>query len=1025
MKLQLAGLCALALLLAQPPSAQAQQTGSITGQVVEEGTERPLGNMQVQLVGTTRMMLTNEQGRFLFGGLPAASYELRVTGLGYAQATTRVTVASGGAATARIVLSTSALQLDALVVSAVTGQIERKRELGNTVGRITSDQIEPAVTTNLSQVLQARSPGVTVAAASGTSGTSQRIRIRGSNSISLQNEPLLIIDGVQVNNSAQGLDALDANAVYVGGAETSRWNDLAPSQIESIEIIKGPAAAALYGTAAANGVVLVTTKRGRSGEAQWGAHVEYGGIGVAADFPANYAQVGTNTTTGARVGSCNLDLRSRGVCTPVADSLLSYNPLVQANPFRSGHRQSIGLNVSGGSEAISYFIAGETEREQGVIDPNTVGRHSFRANLSGRLREDLNVTVTTGYVRSRVELPFNDNSAWGAMGSGLLAQAADANDPLRQGFYLRPPEHFFFVESGQEINRFTGGVNLSWQPVGWLTFSAQGGLDHAARHDFQLAQSGITTASASLAEGFRYSNRFDVETMTANLSGTAVRSLGSALTSTTTVGGAYTRDGLFGSWANGRQLLAGTGTLGGASAGAVIDETAQEIITIGGYLRQQLAWRDRVFVTGSVRGDDNSAFGADFEFVTYPAASAAWVLSEESFFPDVRGIDQLRLRGAYGQSGQRPGFRQARTFYNPVAVSTGVSEQTAVSIGGTGNALLSPERSSEWEGGFDLGVLDNRVGLELTYYAKRTRDALVARRLPPSLGASNTRFENIGSVSNKGFELQLNAQLLNTARVSWDATIAATRTRNRVEDLGESTEPIIFNSGSVQRHTEGYPLGSFFQRSIEFEDLNGDGMLSRANCPDQPTLTLADGTVPACEITIGSTEQYIGTPFPTREIGFTTSLTLFDNLRLSGQLDYKGGHHQYNYTKYFRCAGVQNCEDVHVDGAPLDQQAAYFGARFMGSFAGYIEPADFVKLRELSLSYTVPQRFTQSVMGGSLSLTVAGRNLAMWTKYDGFDPEVNSLGYAGAGAAGGDFYQQDFLTLPPVRQWSARFNITF
>jgi hypothetical protein len=636
----------------------------------------------------------------------------------------------------------------------------------------------------------------------------------------------------------------------------------------------------------------------------------------------------------------------------------------------------------------------------------------------------MNVTVTTGYIRSRVTLPWSDNSSWGAMGSGLLAQAADRNDPLRQGFFLRPPSEFFFIESGQEINRFTGGVNLNWQPIPWLSVVAQGGLDHAARHDFQLAPSGVTDASASLVEGFRYSNRFDVETMTANLSGTATHALGADLQSTTTLGGAYTRDALFGSWANGRQLLAGTGTLGGAAAGAVIDETAQEIITIGAYARQQIAWRDRVFLTGSIRGDDNSAFGADFEFVTYPAFSAAWVLSEESFFPDTRLVDQLRLRAAYGQSGQRPGFRQARTFYNAVAVSTGVSELTAVSIGGTGNALLSPERSTEWETGFDLGVFDNRVGLEFTYYDKTTSDALVARRLPPSLGASNTRFENIGSVSNRGLELQVNAQLLNTGSVQWDATIAASATRNRVEDLGEGVEPIIFNSGSVQRHTEGFPLGAFFQRTMAYSDLNGDGMLSRANCPDQPTFTASDGSVPACEITLSDDIAFLGTPFPTRELGFTTSVTLFGNLRLAGQLDYKGGHHQYNYTNYFRCAGVQNCEAVQVDGAPLAEQAAYYGARYMSTFAGYIEEADFLKLRELAATYTVPERFTQRFSNGSMSITLAGRNLATWTKYSGFDPEVNSLGYT-ATAAGGDFYQQDFLTIPPVRQWSARFNFTF
>jgi len=202
-------------------------------------------------------------------------------------------------------------------------------------------------------------------------------------------------------------------------------------------------------------------------------------------------------------------------------------------------------------------------------------------------------------------------------------------------------------------------------------------------------------------------------------------------------------------------------------------------------------------------------------------------------------------------------------------------------------------------------------------------------------------------------------------------------------------------------------------------------MLSRANCQDQPTLTLPDGTMPTCEILLSDSVAYLGTPFPTRELGLTTSITLFDNLRFWAQLDYKGGHKQYNYTDYFRCAGVQNCEDVQAAGAPLDRQAAYFAGRFLGSMAGYIEDADFVKLRELALTWRVPPTLVRQLRADGLSLTVAARNLATWTRYSGFDPEVNSLGYTGTAAAGGDFYQQDFLTLPPVRQWSLRANFTF
>jgi TonB-dependent SusC/RagA subfamily outer membrane receptor len=164
------------------------------------------------------------------------------------------------------------------------------------------------------------------------------------------------------------MDAIDPNAVYVGGVETSRWNDLNPSEIENIEIIKGPAAAALYGTAAASGVVIVTTKRGRTGDARWSAHVEYGGSALDADFPANFQQIGRNPA-GARVGSCNLDLRSRGLCTPMPDSLLSYNPVASANPFRDGDRQTVGLRVMGGSGGSATSLAAKRSRSRACSTP--------------------------------------------------------------------------------------------------------------------------------------------------------------------------------------------------------------------------------------------------------------------------------------------------------------------------------------------------------------------------------------------------------------------------------------------------------------------------------------------------------------------------------------------------------------------------------------------------------------------------------------------------------------------------------
>ncbi|MGI9181129.1 MAG: SusC/RagA family TonB-linked outer membrane protein [Longimicrobiaceae bacterium] len=1017
-------LLAIALAVAMlPAGALAQERGTITGQVVDQATGQPLQGVQISIAGLNIGTLTNQQGRFLIPNVPTGPREVRAMLIGYGQVTQPVNVAGGQTATVELRMGQVAIALDEVIVNAVTGQSERRRESGNVVNTIRADQIETAAVANVSQMLTARAPGVVIQQHGGTTGGSQRIRIRGSNSISLSNQPLLIVDGVRVNNSPAGLGSVGANNVWVGGQETSRWNDFSPDEIENIEIIKGPAAAALYGTAAANGVIQITTRRGRAGRPQWSAYTEYGTLNLDQQFPANYRQVGRSPTD-TRVASCTLDARARGQCTPVADSLLSFNPLMTYSPFRDGYRQQQGLNVAGGTEQVTYYIGGDFEREQGVLDPNSLRKVNLRANLQSRIAENLTAAVTTGYIANRTMLAWNDNSSFGAMGAGLLGQAVD--DTVRQGYFSRHPSHFFFIDSGQDVYRFTGGLNLTWQPVQWMNVVGQAGIDQANRHDFQLTAPGISNYSTGVLEGSRYSNRFTLNNYTANLSGTSTFQLRPDLQSQTTIGAAYTQEGQHATYGFGRQLLIGTGTLGGAAAGFAVSEDVQDIVTVGAYARQQLAWRDRVFVTAALRGDDNSAFGTDFGLVLYPAFSASWVVSEEPFFPQVGFLSQLRLRGAYGQSGQRPGFRQAETYFNPVSVALADREVTAVTLGGSGNALLSPERSSEVEAGFELGLLANRVGLEVTYYNKTTQDALIARRLAPSLGATTTRFDNIGRVNNRGFEALLNASLVERGPVHWDVTLTASTNRNRLLELGEGIEPIIFNSVAAQRHQDGLPLGAFYQRRIlSYEDRNGDGIISRVNCPTYGTTEnpqIAGG--PECEVVLSQSEEFLGTPLPTREIGFNTRITLLNWLRVSGQLDYKGGQTQYNYTEWFRCANWGNCEATHNANAPLDEQARYIAA-LMGTPAGYIEDASFVKLREVAFTLTAPQDWSRRLGGSGLSLTVAGRNLATWTNYTGFDPEVNSLGYTGPGNAGGDFYMQDFLTMPPVRYWTARVNYNF
>ncbi|HEV2150407.1 MAG TPA: SusC/RagA family TonB-linked outer membrane protein [Longimicrobiaceae bacterium] len=993
----------------------AQGGGTIAGRVTDAATGQPMAGVQVQVQPNGARALTDAQGQYRLTGVPAGRHTVAAAFIGREGAAQQVTLAAGGTATANFSLAPTAVALEGLVVTA-TGQTQRRREVGASVGNVDMDrQVPLAAVTNLSQVLASRSPGVVVQQSSGTTGTSSRIRIRGANSVSLSNEPLIIVDGVRVNNSH------DSYSIGVGGQNISRFNDINPEDIENIEIIKGPAASALYGTAAANGVIQITTKRGRAGKTRWTVFGETGTLVQENEFPANFAQIG-RTRTGGRTTNCNIDNQARGLCTAVADSLASFSPLDTHSPFRDGVRRSVGLSAAGGSEVATYYLAGEYEGEQGVMDPNDLARVNLRANLQGQLRENLDVTLSTGFISSELGLPYNDNTAFGGVSAGLLgkafnctAQTPCGGDTISQGFFARNPREFFFIENRQNIQRFTGGLNANWRPLSWLSAVGQAGMDLNSRWDHQLVAPNVSTYSIGLAEGSRFSNRIGIGNYTASATVTGTFDPTTDLQSTTSIGTQYIQEIFRGTSASGRALLGGTASLDGASAGFSVGENNQEVITVGAYVQQQLAWRDRVFLSGAIRGDDNSAFGQDFGLVIYPAVNLSWVVSEESFFPGSSFVDNLRLRAAYGQSGQRPGFRQAETFFNPVAVRVGTVDVPALTVGGTGNVLLEPERSAEWEAGVEAGFLGDRLGLELNYYDRTTRSALVSQPLPPSLGASPSRFQNLGEVTNEGVEASLRARLFDTPRLQADVTLSGSTNRNRLVELGEGIEPIVFGFDNTQRHTNGFALGSYFQREIlSFADKNGDGVISRVNCPGQVRVTGG----PECEVELSDTAVFLGQPLPTREFALNGNVLLFGTVQLQALVNHRGGQQLYNATGSFRCAIIQNCEAIQNRNAPLAEQAKAV-ASLMGSQAGFIEDASFTKLREVAVSFLAPTGIRRR-MGNAdaVKLTFAGRNLATWTNYSGLDPEINSN-------ATGNFTTSDFLGLPPVRTFTVRLDVSF
>lgn len=1000
-----------------------QQRPTIVGRVTERGSNTPIADANVMIAGTQRVSRTDDNGQYRIADMPAGTYTVRVTRLGYSSANRQVTVGESGNVTADFVLQTSTVQLEQVVVTA-TGATERKRENGNDVGIIKpGDKVSLAAEPNLTSALAAKTPGLVITQGAGTAGSSARIRIRGANSVSLSNEPLLIVDGVRMDNST------DSFGPGVGGASVSRFDDINPEDIESVEVLKGPAASALYGTAAANGVIQVTTKRGAAGRTQWRAFAQYGNQWNPISYPDNYYNVGTLPAGGAYKSQCTNDRATQGIC--VQGTLAHFNPAGYYNVYTTGNLKTYGMSVSGGSDNTQYFVSGDADRQVGAIDINTTHNYSLRANLTARLTPKLNATFTTNYIDRNVRLPDNDNDIYGPLGNILLGHAFNCSaaafhagtlaaqcgsDTLSDGFYSAIPSTFYIRDNAQWAKRFVGGATMTWQPLAWLTGVGQAGIDMDNLFERAYTPSNVVTwINAGVTNGAISEYRRQYPRYSTQGSLTANRQLG-VISTSTVLGGQYVNEQSHWTYASGTNLIPGTGSLAAASANKTVNESNQTVLTVGSYAREQLGYKDRLFLTASIRADENSAFGKDFKFAYYPALSASWVISEEPFMRDLGWVSsgllsQLRLRAAYGQSGQRPGFRQADTYLSGAAVTqAGQSELPAVVIGGTGNVDLKPEISTEYEGGFDVNFLQDRVGLQYTRYSKTTKDALIARVLAPSLGVSNTQFVNLGEVFNGGNELALNATVLDTRTAKFDFGISGSTLKNRLNKLGTGIAPIIFDP---QRHVEGYSLGGFWAKKIiSYSDANHDGVLSRS------------------EVNVDNAITYVGPSLPTFEFSVTPTLTLFNSFKLSALVQHRGGNYLYNDTEEFRCttSAFANCREDNDPTAPLVDQAAVIAyqktvSSGAPSHAGFIQKGDFTKLREISATYTLPQLVSNRLGLRSSAVTLAGRNLATWSPYRGADPEIQYTQQSGYGNT--NFGAIDFLSQAPFRQFVARLDLNF
>ena len=1025
------GALSIAMLLSGRATAQAQQA-TVTGRITEAAGGQPVSDAQVFIVGTNVGGLTNQEGRYTLRGVPTGPQQVRVIRIGFSEQRRPVIVVAGQTMTLDLALIKSVVSLQEVVTTA-TGPALRI-EQGNSIATINAAEVtKSAPISSVSDLLNSRAPGVSVITGTQT-GVGSRIRVRGNNSLSLNNDPIYVIDGVRMTSD-------QASGISTGGNRANRVGDLNPEEIENIEIVKGPSAATLYGTDAANGVVVITTKKGRSGAPQWTLHTEGGVITDRNTYSDNYTIAGHSPGTTA-YRECALPSLSAGSC--IKDSLRVYSPIhdPDATPLGTGNRKAFGAAVAGGTEIVRYYISGDRADETGLLTlpaferrrfdstgtvihdwtdrPNTLIKNSFRANLNAAITPNLDFAVNAGYVNSDGRYSLESNATAG-LGSHMFGgpgyktngtvstsgTVPTGGTPLN-GYRAWTPGYTWQEKTGQGINRFIIGANGQYRPTTWLQIRGLVGNDYTDRTDEDLLLRGEgPPISSRYREGFKDARRTGLQNLSADVGMTATFNLRPSVNSKTTVGTQYVSYRFAQTQAFGQYLAPGAQTASGGATPAANEFTTLQK-TLGLFIEEAVALRDRLFLTGALRTDQNSAFGTNFQRVIYPKASVSWLLSDEDFFPKFGALNSLRLRGAYGVSGVQPGSNDAIRYFDAATANVKTIDQPGIIYAAIGNTDLRPERTTEIETGFEAKFFGNRASLDATYYSKRTKDALISAIVPPSLGSAATVRQNLGAVKNTGFELLVNGQLIDRTSVGVDLTLSGSVNDNKLVSLG-NTPPQI---GTTTRAVEGYPLFGFWAQPIlGWDDKNKDGILTYNA---DPALN---------EVFVGDSAVFRGYSSPRYSLTAMPGVDLVNRMvRIQALFDYRGGNLYYNNTERIRCVSRQNCNGLMNPDASLEEQAMVVATRDHPSktLDGFFQPGSFVKLREISATLTAPDAWLARLRGArSASFTFSARNLKTWTRYRGVDPETDFT------ASETSNVPQDFQTVGPPSYFIFRLNVGF
>ena len=963
----------------------ARFTGTIKGRVVEFGSGAPIAGATVTVGGTRLGAMSGNDGRYVITQVPVGRQVVAVRILGYAPKTDTVSVTENGEVAADFMIERSASQLSEVVVTATGDQ--RKVEIGNSVATLRADSlVAVAPITSVGDMLQGRVAGLLTFANAGVTGSAPRIRIRGFNSLSQPNNPMMIIDGTRVDNTT-GAGSGGGTNIQSYGWTAGSVTSMNPEEIESFEIVKGPAAATLYGTDAANGVIVIRTKRGAAGAAKWNMYAEGGLIPGPTKWDDDYYAFGKNAA-GQALQCVNL-ARAAGQCT--VDSVSVWSPMRDApsSPVSTGDRRQLGAQVSGGAQQLRYFVGGEWEREQGYLElpdveiarlkaqrggadipdeqihPNYLHRTALRANGSSTLGPKADLNLSNGLQFQKSQIPLNTVFTDAAWGTGYK----DAFDGWGQ---QRRPGETFSIRSAEKLFRLTSSANGNYAPTPWLTTRATIGVDASSNFSDNLQRRGEGGTALVPSLGRRLDVRSSTILFTGDAGASASFNLTPSIVSKTSVGAQYNRRDRGITTATGTNLPPGSSTLAGAATVTNTEATIESVVA-GGYVEELVSLNDRLFLTGALRADGASTFGENFKTAYYPKASVSWLASSENWFPKTKTISSLRFRTAFGSSGVQPPADAALMRLQLQTVFVNGTTTSGAVLQTLGNPDLAPERTTELEGGVDIDLFAGRVRLEATAYEKRSKDALVQRSYPRSAGLIATgQLDNVGRVRNRGVEGVLNAMVFRAGGTELNVSLNGSINHSKLLELDESTRP---PEDRFIKFVQGYPLFGMWDRKVRgYSDANNDGVLQIS------------------EVQVDDSVTFIGVTNPTDLLTFTPSLSLFNGtVHLTSMFVYKGNFVQTNFSELNKCASFGACKarnDPNVSVADQVPYAAFAGPTL--TYAGYAEDGTFGRWAEASVVWDATRQLKGVLGKRSATVTFSARNLALWTKYSGLDPEVTA-----------------------------------